>query len=187
MPTGVYPHKPHQLFQNRSPKVKLICKICNKEFLVYPCHAKGRKKYCSWKCRNVGLKDWVGKKRYNYKGGLMVSYKKRLEVVRKHRKRCKDSWIGYIPLETKCEICGKKIFFKNHPIKETICFDHKNENCCIKKNPSYFLYQKIMNKKNQKIWESCNFGSLCHRCNSWLPTKNRKEWLRRVNKYVNRN
>lgn len=95
-----------------------------------------------------------------------------------------NSWIGYIPKETNCEICGKKIFFKGHVLGETIHFDHKHENSIIKENPSHWIRRKFRTKENQKIWESCKFGFLCRDCNTRLPTKNRKEWIRKADKYA---
>jgi len=96
------------------------------------------------------------------------------------------SWESYIPKETICEICGKKIFFCKSNIGEAICFDHKHENCAIKVGPTLWLSRHHMTKENKKIWESCKFGFLCGMCNSCLPSKNRKEWLKKVNVYVNK-
>ena len=98
---------------------------------------------------------------------------------------CKNSWIGHIPEKAKCGICGKVLFFRNHHIRDTIHFDHRKENCVIKRQPSIWLGSRFRTKANQKIWDSCDFGILCHWCNLWLPTKNRKRWLKRVIKYVN--
>lgn len=99
---------------------------------------------------------------------------------------CKDSWVGYIPEESNCEICGKKLFFRNHHIRDTIHFDHRKEDCVIKINPANWLMSRFRTPDNQKIWENADFGILCHWCNLWLPTKNRKEWLRKVAMYVNK-
>lgn len=99
---------------------------------------------------------------------------------------CKDSWIGHIPQKAKCGVCGKVLFFKGHSQKETIHFDHRKENCAIKCKLSNWLMSNFRTPKNQRIWDSCDFGILCHWCNMFIPTKNRKEWLRKVAKYVNK-
>jgi hypothetical protein len=111
--------------------------------------------------------------------------KDRAKAVRKrYRLVCFNSWIGYIPEETNCEVCGKKIYFRGHDKNETIHFDHKHENCAIKQAPSHWLGKFRRTEKNQRIWESCKFGNLCVSCNKNLPTKNRKEWLRRAVEYT---
>ena len=95
------------------------------------------------------------------------------------------SWVGFIPEETKCEICGETIFLGKAYKKNAIHFDHRHggkEN--IKITPSSWLYRHKRNKKNEKIWESCDFGMLCKKCNSFLPTKNRKKFIKNVVKYI---
>jgi hypothetical protein len=104
----------------------------------------------------------------------------------KNRSNRINSWVEYLPKETTCEICGRKIFFKGHPRFETIHFDHKSENCAIKTDPSSWIESKYRTKENQEIWDSCRFGCLCKRCNSFLPTKDRKEWLRKAVAYANK-
>ena len=37
-----------------------------------------------------------------------------------------------------------------------------------------------------QIWDDCDFGILCNRCNLLLPTKDRKEWLKNVTRYINK-
>lgn len=103
---------------------------------------------------------------------------------RRYRARVYSDWAGYIPEKTECEICGKVIYFRGHPRGEIICFDHKSENCAIKVSPSTWLNLHYKTEKNIKIWESCNFGLLCTRCNVRMPTKNRIEWLRKAVQYA---
>jgi hypothetical protein len=102
---------------------------------------------------------------------------------KKIRERCLKSWEGYIPKKTNCEICGKEIFFNNHNRTNAIHFDHRKEGCIIKSIPIIWLRSHINNNKNRKIWESCNFGKLCKRCNAYLPTKNRQFFIHRLNLY----
>lgn len=105
--------------------------------------------------------------------------------VKSRHASCKKTWNNYFPEKTICGVCGKKIFFKADLIKNTIHFDHRIENCIIAKKPDTWLRTHKRTPENEKIWESCNFGILCHWCNLYLPTKNRKEWLAKVIKYVN--
>lgn len=117
-------------------------------------------------------------------------YKNNVEQSRikgeRYMSRCVKSWAEYIPESTRCQVCGKIIFFKNHPRKETIHFDHKHDTCAIKITPATWMLRKVRTEANQKIWDSCDFGMLCLDCNKRLPTKNRKEWLEKVIAYVNK-
>ena len=93
-------------------------------------------------------------------------------------------WEGYIPKKTKCQICNKKIYFHNKDTKTAIHFDHKDNNLLIKEAPTVWLGRHINNLKNRIIWEKCNFGMLCKKCNLMLPTNNRKEYIQKVIKYM---
>jgi|WetSurMetagenome_2_1015567.scaffolds.fasta_scaffold410649_2 hypothetical protein len=111
----------------------------------------------------------------------------RLKVYENQKRRRLErtnSWIGIVPLETTCEICGKKLYFKGHPRHQTIHFDHKSPNLPIKTKPSKFVMGKFCNTANKALWLSCNFGYLCSVCNRALPTKNRKEWLTKAYAYT---
>ena len=83
------------------------------------------------------------------------------------------TWEGYIPKETNCQICSKKIYFNNKDRLSAIHFDHRSNHTLIKGKPTNWLSWHKKNIKNTKIWESCNFGMLCLGCNRNLSTKNR--------------
>jgi len=79
----------------------------------------------------------------------------------------------------------RRIYFNKGDFVRAINFDHRNGGKeSIKGNPSSWLDRHICNKENIKIWKSCDFGTLCIRCNRMLPTKKRKEWFQRVKKYI---
>jgi 5-methylcytosine-specific restriction endonuclease McrA len=117
--------------------------------------------------------------------------KKNREHMRIHinAKRAKymKSWEGLIPKETKCQICGRKIYF-NKPIKrpsESIHFDHRLEGKeLIKEHPGGWLRAHPRNSKNERLWKQSNFGMLCRSCNGFLLTRNRKTMLLKIIKYV---
>lgn len=94
-----------------------------------------------------------------------------------------QTWKDYIPKETNCEICGKKIYFSKVEKKEMIHLDHKNDHIPIK-SPRSWLKSHKLTFENQKIWGECDFGMLCSRCNRFLPTKNREEFIGNAVKYV---
>lgn len=112
------------------------------------------------------------------------NYKKFKMFAKKLREKNIKSWRGYIPLKTNCKICGKTLYFNKRKPKTAIHFDHRIENIPIKMNPTHWLISRYKTKLNQEIWEQCDFGILCRRCNAHLPTKDRKDYLLRVIKYV---
>lgn len=100
------------------------------------------------------------------------------------RKKCTESWEEYFSKEAKCQICGKKIFYNQNNRTLAISFDHKTGEEIIKDYPSSWLRNNLRSPESEKIWESCNFGILCNRCNRFLPTKNRKAFVRSIIKYL---
>ena len=108
---------------------------------------------------------------------------------RKHR--ILDAWETYFFSKDnklpKCEICGKILKYFSGIRKESAHFDHKKTDLPIKGSPSHWLLSHEPTSKNISIWESCNFGILCRRCNLLLITKKRKKWLEKAIQYVNKN
>jgi hypothetical protein len=95
-----------------------------------------------------------------------------------------EEWKEYFIKFVKCEICGKSISFNSGSIKKSIHFDHRMGGVeSIKGSPTFWLYRHRRNKKNETIWNSCNFGKLCYRCNKFLPTVDREKWLKKALKY----
>ncbi len=96
------------------------------------------------------------------------------------------TWLGIIPSETQCEICGKKIYFHKGRYGDLIRFDHRKEGIePIKINPTNWLRAHPRTPKNEVLWKSCSFGIVCNWCNRILPTKNRVIWAKRIFKYLN--
>jgi len=117
------------------------------------------------------------------------------ESWRKHRRnnpnRCNDyhlknmkSWEGYIPEKMVCSICGKEVSFNKRNPKDSVHWDHRTGCEVVTVKPTAWLMTHNRTPENQKIWESCNFGKLCSDCNKRLPTKDRKEWFLKVEKYI---
>lgn len=115
----------------------------------------------------------------------------RREEERNYRKQKRknnlNSWKKIIPHKTRCEICGRVIYYKALYKMNSIHFDHRHEGKePIKCNPSSWLKMHPRNKVNEALWIESDFGILCHMCNYRLPTRGRKDWVRRMNKYVSR-
>ena len=108
----------------------------------------------------------------------------RLEKKEQKRRECLNSWIGIIPKETQCQICGKAIYFNNANKSQAIHFDHRSGGIeTITGSPTCWLSWHMCTAKNRKIWEECRFGMLCDMCNKILPTIGREEFVSRIVKY----
>ncbi len=119
-----------------------------------------------------------------------VFYRKNFVDLRKKKvwayHKNMDSWRGFIPEKSKCECCGKEILFASGSTRSAIHFDHRNGGKeFIKSHPSRWLALHRRTPENELIWKSCNFGLLCNRCNSVLPTINRNEYVTKLMMYIN--
>lgn len=112
------------------------------------------------------------------------NYPRDSKKAEKNRQEHLKTWEGYIPKKTECQICDRKIYFNQGTKGDAIHFDHKNDNILIKNSPKAWLKHHFRTFENQKIWEECAFGMLCHRCNSYLPTKDREQFVKNIVKYV---
>lgn len=103
------------------------------------------------------------------------------------RKRYINQWIEYFKTKYSnvphCEICGKKLRWQSSHVSETVHFDHKIGNEPWKSGPQSFYSNRPCNKTNKDIWDQCDFGVLCLKCNGSLVTKKRKLWLIKACKY----
>lgn len=135
---------------------------------IYRIKNKEKIRIASAKKRSLKIKEYSNYRKYKRKNSL-------------------ESWSKFIPYKTKCQICNKTIYFKALNKINSIHFDHRHGgNEPIRINPSQWLKNHPHNKVNEKLWVKSDFGMLCHLCNYRLPTKNRKDWVSKMNKYVSR-
>jgi len=134
-------------------------------------------------------KQYMGKNREKILAQKKRHYKKHKESLLAKSKELRikylKSWEGYIQTVTKCEMCGKTIYFNRKKKVDAIHFDHRHG--LIKGfniTPFAWLAGRPRTTKNEKMWESFDFGKLCGRCNSYLPTENRKEFLEDAINYI---
>ena len=106
------------------------------------------------------------------------------EITVKKHYAYTETWKGYIPEMTQCQMCGVDIFFHKQNQNNAIHFDHRKSGTESIKSPMAWLSGNKRTPKNQKIWEECNFGMLCGNCNKRLPTIDRKKFLLDAIKYV---
>lgn len=119
---------------------------------------------------------------------------KNLEKMTKHnedqRQRYISNWIDYFKKQYGenpiCQVCGKDLEWKlnGKRTNSSVYFDHKHNHTPIKGTPRSWYESHPCNEEKIQMWEQCNFGILCDKCNFRLPTDNRKDWLEQVNKYV---
>lgn len=93
--------------------------------------------------------------------------------------------------DPKCEICHRALVWFSGDITNSVNFDHRHGGDASIKTKregrasvNNWLRTRPCNEKNIKIFESCDFGILCQRCNQFLPTINREDWMRRAIRYV---
>ena len=127
-------------------------------------------------------REWYQKNKERHKDAC----KRWREKNGRYYKKALSSWNEYFPKETGCGVCGKKIYFNKRNTRTAIHFDHRNNNkCLIEGSPTKWLSQSKRTLEREKLWEACNFGMLCEKCNRSLPSKNRKVFLINALKYTN--
>lgn len=100
-----------------------------------------------------------------------IKNKERLDNYSKnYRENNLKAWSEFLIKETNCEICGVGIYFNSHKSSK-IHFDHRDENATIKNGPFDFLRLSPPTKDRIQQFKESNFGYLCNKCNSFLPTK----------------
>jgi len=112
-------------------------------------------------------------------------YRANPERVRKYEKMLLDEWRSFFPSPSYCQICGKELYFNSGNINTSIHFDHRcNGNELIKSSPTQWLKNNRRTPEKEKIWSSCKFGILCNKHNRVLPTRNRKEFVNKLLRYI---
>lgn len=108
------------------------------------------------------------------------------DVVKARREQYRLEWIAFFEDEfgtdPSCQVCGTVLQYMSGD--NAVCFDHRRGNEAIDMGPSAWAFVRPCNDDNRAMFTSCDFGILCRRCNSTLPTVDRKEWAERVLGYV---
>jgi hypothetical protein len=113
----------------------------------------------------------------------VISYSRK--VIKKHNADWKRYFIekyGETPL---CEICGKQLqWYRKNGNKNTVNLDHESEATFIKGSPTGWYQAHPCIKENIEKLEKIRLGVLCYKCNHYLPTENRLQWLKQVTNYI---
>lgn len=179
----------HKYYIENKEKLDMV----NKEYAKN--HKKETREY--QKQYRIDHKDELDKYRIDNKDKIIERSRRNFKIryakdkvklnKRRHEIRAEilASWSGIIPFESLCQICGKKVYFNNKDQKNAVHFDHRRNNSeSIKCSPVNWLRTKRYTIENKKIWDSCDFGILCLKCNINLPTIGRIEWLKKALEYT---
>lgn len=111
--------------------------------------------------------------------------KNRSEIIQKGERYLK-CWVnsGIIPEKANCQNpnCNKELFFRHKNKDLVFRFDHRHGKTLMK--PKHWLCCHLPTDENIKKWKSEDFGILCAKCNTFLPTENREKILEGFVKYV---
>lgn len=158
-------------------KTKLCCD-CKKEKII--------SEFWNNKLKKDGLMDDCKKchtiRRRNYQ---IKHSEERKQYSKDFQKKNMQDWEEHFPKSMVCEICERPVFFNKKNKRDSVHFDHPNleSRKIIRTQPGIWLRNNPCTSKNIKIWASCNFGKLCLNCNSFLPTKDREQFLLKATSY----
>lgn len=126
--------------------------------------------YFDMKGWSVGRSDFINKNR---------------EDIIKIQKENLDSWSNIVPLQSRCQICGRDVYFNRSNRADAIHFDHRKDGFePIGSAPTSWLKHHKATPENVKLWIESDFGILCGRCNKFLPTAGRKEFMEKAIGYM---
>lgn len=149
----------------------------NNSGYAYRCKMCNRKKVREYNVKNP---DQQKVYRMNNKDAIRAMH-------RKKRDRYRKAWMAYFinkyGSDPICPLCDKTMTWIRGNMLETVCFDHRHGDNEVE-SPSRWLSVHPCENEYIKIFESYDFGIICHACNKMLPTINREEWLLKANKYV---
>jgi hypothetical protein len=106
------------------------------------------------------------------------------EKGRRQRQFNLDSWKGFIPEVTQCQMCGVDIYFGGKDRNRAIHFDHRHGDGHNFRTPFQFLVRGRRTPAREAQWKSFDFGMLCQVCNWRLPTRDRDKFIKDAVKYV---
>lgn len=107
-----------------------------------------------------------------------------LKCAKNRYDKNRKAWEGFIPKTTRCQVCGKKIYFNSKNKLNSIHFDHRHGERNKIVRPYSWLSSRKRTSDSEKEWRTFDFGLLCGICNNRLPTKNRVQFIENVLKYV---
>ena len=108
----------------------------------------------------------------------------RRKAQQKRRQELKLLWCQYFTntygTNPTCQVCNESLEW----FGETQVWDHRGGGSELIRSPGRWLTTHRPNKDNVSKWNICNFGLVCGRCNQFMPTANRLQWVQNVTRYV---
>lgn len=108
-------------------------------------------------------------------------------AARKWRTNCWEDWLfmfrrlyGKKPA---CQVCGRALQWEGH-VEDIVHWDHKNGRNHVTRGPREWAREHACTRENVQQWVEFQFGILCRRCNSRLPTERRIEFLEKALVYA---
>lgn len=161
------------------------CNKCGREKAIYDfgkhlIENDGLQSVCRL-CKSILYKEYKIKTDYNRKNYVRIN-----ATTRRIRHKYRDDWKQYFirryGSNPQCQLCDTELAFD---IKgKAVCFDHRYEGQeLIKGTPAAWYTSRPCTSENIQIFDSCDFGLLCSRCNNMLPTLNRDAWVEKLVKY----
>lgn len=164
---------------HRPLKEKKICPSCKIEKPISEFYKRHGGLVARSYCKECESRD---KDRYRISN--LANEKRR----RKIKVQAWNEWFKNVYGEhPKCQCCGIEMVWHSgnkRAITNAVVFDHRNGGNEPIKALQSWLTGRDVNERNKSIILSCDFGVICRRCNTLLPTKNRVEWLNNARNYV---
>lgn len=117
-----------------------------------------------------------------------VKYHYNPEQNRNLKSRYKNQWDSFFnkhyTSNPYCSICNKQLKWSSSDKNLSVHWDHRHGKTDRYRGPNEWLTSRPCSEINIKEWLEFDYGILCHCCNKSLPTNDRAEWVRNVNKYV---
>ena len=144
--------------------------------------------------RGHGIRRCVDCSEKNYKSTQRAYYERNREAVKQRTTLAQTNrlaaWVEYFKSihgdNLACECCGISLAWPGSSTDKTniVHFDHRHGGIAsVKKSPTKWIRSRWPTDDNKRIFDACDFGLLCNRCNRCLPTERRGEWLLQALEY----
>jgi len=136
----------------------------------------------------AGLKSWC---KQCCAGYIAQNKMRHADYTKISRMKYRSEWLAFFESvygeDPICQVCGTDLaWYSDHRAdgRYVVNFDHRHGGeASIKGPPASWWGSHACTLENQKTWLECDFGILCGRCNSCLPTMGRGEWLQKALRY----
>lgn len=151
----------------------------------------GRYPQCR-ECRKDTAKEYRRRKWKEIKRYRKDRYWKCRDEAKRLREENLKQWVSHFKNmygeSPECQICSRSLKWHgegNSGGEDCVHFDHRNgEGKVIKIPPTAWFMAKKLLPRYIEIFENEDFGIICRRCNLFLPTSDREDWIKNVVRYM---